>query len=136
MKTPLLSNPLTFPALVSTTVTRSEATTLRRSHGACDSRRPTSEAASGAADTLDNPIVVLAIAAQDAAIPLNSFLRSLEIGTERSSCDCFSTLFTAHSFLGLLRFQAVSDQNQRYPRRTHRQGPKTRDRQSESWRGD
>ena len=107
MKTPLLSNPLTFPALVSTTVTRSEATTFRRS-GACDSRCLTCGAASGAADTLDNPIAMLAIPAQDAAIPVNTFLRSLEIGIERSSCDCFSILFTGHTSLGPLRFQAVS----------------------------
>ena len=101
MKTPLLSNPLTFPALVSTTVTRSEATTFRRS-GACDSLCPTRGAASGAADAVGNPIAVLAIPAQDAAIPLNTFLRSGEIGTERSSRDSFSTLFTAQSSLGLL----------------------------------
>jgi hypothetical protein len=90
MKTPLLSTPLTFHALVSTTVTRSEATTFRRS-GASDSLCPTRGAASGAADAVGNPIAVLAIAAQDAAIPLNTVLRSSEIGTERSSRDSFLT---------------------------------------------
>jgi hypothetical protein len=84
MKTPPLSNPRTFPALVSTTVVSSEAMTLRRSQGACDPPSPTRGAASGAADALDNPIAVLAIPAQDAAMALNTFLRSLEIGTEWS----------------------------------------------------
>jgi hypothetical protein len=115
MKTPLLSNPLIFPALVSTTVTRSEATTLRRSQGGCGSFCPPCGATSGPADALDNPIAVLAIPAQDATIPVNTFLRSLEIGTERSSRDCSSTLFTAQSPLAFLPFQAVSGQNQRYP---------------------
>src|SRR5271170_2035693 len=108
MKTPPLSNPRTFPALVSTTVTWSEATTLRRSQGACDSRCPTCEAASGAADALENPIAVLAIPAQDATIPLNTLLRFLEIGTKRSSCDCFSTLLTALSFPRPLWFEGFS----------------------------
>jgi hypothetical protein len=68
-------NPLIFPALVSTTVASSEATTLLRPQDSCGSCSAAWAAEDGCSG-LEDAIAALASPAQDAAIPLKTLLPS------------------------------------------------------------
>ena len=98
-------NPRIFPALVSTTVASSEATTLLRPLGACGScsaacggrgrRQRVGRGDHGARKSH-----------QDAAIPPKNLLRSLEIGAERlvSLKDCNVAAFSLMTALRITHY--------------------------------
>jgi hypothetical protein len=99
--TPFRSNPRIFPALVSTTVASSEATTLLRPQGAAAGCGPDDAAAENRPGRFVGVMAKLVSPAQDAAMPPKKARLPFEKGGKRSTdaleCDCSSKSFTVLS---------------------------------------
>jgi hypothetical protein len=102
MYTPFRLNPRIFPALVSTTVASSEATTLLRPQGIAAGCGLDGAAVADDTRRFFGTRAEAVTPAHDAAMPANRVRLPLEKGTaeslDTSGCDCFSNSRARSSF--------------------------------------